>query len=131
MRYMLLASYFCLKMQICILFTGVTNTISIPIGWEDGGWAGSHEVVGKGYLFTKSSQMASISAIFLSTYRTKLLNPWPSSSASCVVNYNRLSACQVDMEPFEGDPNTHGWLTSLRNKPQQSSLGNFRARINS
>ena len=31
---------------------------------------GSHEVAGKGYVFTKTSQMASIGAIFTSTYHT-------------------------------------------------------------
>ena len=37
------------------------------------GWTGSHKVVGKGYVFTKNSQMASIGAIFTSTYQTKQL----------------------------------------------------------
>ena len=37
----------------------------------------SHEVAGKGYVFTKTSQMASIGVIFTSTYHTKQLNPWP------------------------------------------------------
>ena len=83
---------------------------------------GSHEVAGKGYVFTKTSQMASIGVIFTSTYHTKQLNPWPNSSASRVVNYSQLSACQGDMQPFEGDPYTGGRLTSLRNK---SSPGNF------
>ena len=86
---------------------------------------GSHEVVGKGYVFTKSSQMASIGVIFTSTYHTKQLNPWPNSSASRVVNYSQMSACQRDMQPFEGNPYTRGCLASLRNKPQQSSPGNF------
>ena len=63
--------------------------------------------------------MASIGAIFTSTCDTKQLNLWPNSSASRVVNYSRLSACQGDMESFEGDPSTRGRLTSLRNKPQQ------------
>ena len=85
-------------------------------GW---GWVGSHEVAGKGYVFTKTSQMASIGAIFTSTYHTKQLNPRPNSSASRVVNYSRLSTSQGDVEPFEGDPSTRGHLTSLRNKPQQ------------
>ena len=75
---------------------------------------GSHKVVGKGYVFTKTSQMASIGVIFTSTYHTKQLNP---SSASHVVSYSQLSACQGDMQPFEGDPYTRGRLTSLRNKP--------------
>ena len=79
-------------------------------------------MAGKGDVFTKTSQMASIGAIFTSTYHTKQLNPWPNSSASRVVNYSRLSACQGDMEPFEGDPSTRGRLTSLGNKSNQ---GNF------
>ena len=83
---------------------------------------GSHKVAGKGYIFIKTSQMASIGVIFTSTYRTKQLNPWPNSSASHVVNYSQLSACQGDIQPFEGDPYTRGRLTSLRNK---SSSGNF------
>ena len=86
---------------------------------------GSHKVVGKGYVFTKTSQMASIGVIFTSTYHTKQLNPWPNSSSSYVVNYSYLSICQGDMQPFEGDPDTRGCLTSLRNKPQQNSLANF------
>ena len=51
---------------------------------------GSNEVAGKGYVFTKTSQMTSIGVIFT----TKQLNPWPNSSASCVVNYSQLYACQ-------------------------------------
>ena len=82
---------------------------------------GSHEVTGKGYIFTKSSQMASIGIIFTSKKHTKQLNQWPNSSASRVVNYKQLSACQGDMQPFKGDPYTHGRLTSH----SKSSLGNF------
>ena len=85
--------------------------------------------MGKGYEFTKTSQMASIGTIFTSTYHTKQLNPWSNSSASRVVNYSRLSACQGDMESFEGDPSTHGHLTSLRNKPQQKQPGQLSASI--
>ena len=88
-------------------------------GWEGGGWVGSHKVADKGHVFTKTSQMASIGAIFTSTYHTKQLNPWPNSSSSRVVNYSHLSACQGDMEPFECDPSTCGRLTSLRIQPQQ------------
>ena len=79
-------------------------------------------MAGKGYILTITSQMASIGVIFTSTYHTKQLNPWPNSSASRVVNYSQLSACQGDMQTFEGDPYTRGRLTSLRNK---SSPGNF------
>ena len=60
--------------------------------------------------------MASIVVIFTSTYHTKQLNPWPNSSASRVVNYSQLSACQGDMQPFESDPYTRGHLTSLTEK---------------
>ena len=73
--------------------------------------------------------MASIGVILTSTYHTKQLNPWPNSSASRVVNYSRLSACQGDMQPFEGVPYTRGCLTSLRNKPQQKQLGQLSASI--
>ena len=70
--------------------------------------------------------MASISVIFTFTYHTKQLNPWPNSSASRVLNYSRLSACQEDMESFEGDPSTHERLTSLRNQATaKAALGNF------
>ena len=86
---------------------------------------GSHKVVGNSYVFTKTSQMASTRAVFTSTYHTKHINPWPNSSASCVVNYSHLSSCSGNMEPFEGDPSTCVHMTSLSTKPQQSSLGNF------
>ena len=86
-------------------------------------------MAGKGYVFTKTSQMASIGVIFTSTYHTKQLNPWPNSSASRVVNYSQLSACQGDMQPFEGDPYTRGRLTSLRNKPRQNQPGQLSASI--
>ena len=89
---------------------------------------GSHKVAGKSYVFTKTSQMASIGVIFTSTYHTKQLNPWP-NSASRVVNYSQLSACQGDMQPFEGDPYTRGRLISLRNKPQQKQPGQLSASI--
>ena len=75
-------------------FTGIANTSSTPIGREGGEWAGTHIVAGKGYVYTENSQMASIGAIFNSTYHTKLQNPWPCSSANCVVNYILLSAFQ-------------------------------------
>ena len=94
-----------------------------------GGRVGSHKVAGKGYIFTKTSQMASIGVIFTSTYHTKQLNPWPNSSASRVVNYSQLSACQGDMQPFEGGPYTRGCLTSLRNKPQRKQPGQLSASI--
>ena len=88
-------------------------------------------MAGKGYVyvFTKISQMASIGVVFTSTYHTNQLNPLPNSSASRVVNYSQLSACEGDMQPFEGDPYTRGRLTSLRNKPQQKQPGQLSASI--
>ena len=92
-------------------------------GWEATKWAG------KGYVFTKTNQMASIGVIFTSTYHTKQINPCPNSSASHVVNYSQLSACQGDMQPFEGNPYTRGCPTSLRNKSQQKQPGQLSASI--
>ena len=37
----------------------------------------------------------------------------------------QLAACPVGMEPFNDHPSTCVRLTGLRNKAQQSSLGNF------
>ena len=65
------------------------------------GVEGSHEVVGKGYVNTKNSQMVSTDTIFTFTYHTKQLNSWPDSLAGCVVNYSQLSACQGEIEPFK------------------------------
>ena len=79
---------------------------------------GSHEVADKAYIDTQNSQLASIDAIFTSTYHTKWLNLWLYSPANCVMNYSRLSAYQGEMEPFEDHPSTCGRLTSLKNKPQ-------------
>ena len=95
----------------------MANTISTPIGWEGGGQVGSHEVADNGDVNSENNQMASIGPIFTSTYHTKQLNPWPNSSASCVVNYSWLSARQGEMEPLKDHPSTRGCLTSLRNKP--------------
>ena len=86
-------------------------------------------MVGKGYIFTKTSQMASIGVIFTSTYHTQQLNQWPNSSARCVVNYSRLSACQGDMQPFEGDLSIHGRLTGLKTSHSKSSPGNLQHQI--
>ena len=97
-------------------------------GWV-GGWEGSYRVAGKGYVFTKTSQMASIGIIFTSTYHTRQLNPWPNSSASRVVNYCQLSDCHGDMQPFEDDLYTRGRLTSLRNMSQQKQPGQLSAPI--
>ena len=73
--------------------------------------------------------MASISVIFTSMYHRKQPNPWPNSSASHLVNYSRLSACQGDMKPFEGDLSTRGCLKSFRNKPQQKQPRQLSASI--
>ena len=115
--------------------TSIANTTSSSIGWEGERWvgsnrvAGSHKVVEKGYVNTKTSQTTSCGAIFTSTYHTKQLNAWPNSSGSCVMDHSWLSTCQGKMEPFEDHPSTHGRLASLRNKPQQKQPGKFSALI--
>ena len=78
---------------------------------------GSPKVAAQRNVSTKATQMASIGAIFTSSYHTKQLNPWQNSSAGRMVNYSWLSGCQRDVEPFEGDPSTCGCRTGLRNKP--------------
>ena len=75
-------------------------------------------MVGKGYVHTENSQMASVGTIFSFTYHKKQVNAWPNSSASRVVNYCQLSACPGEMEPFKDHPSTCECLASLRNKPQ-------------
>ena len=80
---------------------------------------GSHEVVGKGYVNTKSSQTVSIGAIFTFMYNTKQLNPWPNSSASRIVNYSPLSSRLGEMEPFEDNLSTRRHLTA--DKPQKQA----------
>ena len=51
-------------------------------------------------------------------------------SQSCgEILYSRLSSSHWDMEPVEGNLNTRGYLTSLRNKPQQNQPGKLSASI--
>ena len=101
-----------------IFFTSVANTTSTPTGWDGEGWAGSHKVADKGYVFTRHREMTIIGAIFTSTCHTKHLNPWPNSSAGRVVIHSRLSACQGKMGPFKGYPSTRGCQTGLRRRPE-------------
>ena len=71
--------------------------------------------------------MASIGAIFSATYHTKQLKIYGQhlEPTSSVVIDSQLSACQGEMEPLKDHPSTHGHLTTLKNKPQKSNLGNF------
>ena len=63
--------------------------------------------------------MASIDAIFRSTYPTKHLNPWPNSSASHVVNYSLLPVCPGEMEQFKDHLSSeHSWKSD---KPQKQT----------
>ena len=63
---------------------------------------------------------------FSSTYHTKQLNSWLNSSASDKVNHSYLLACPEEkIEPFKDHLSTCKHLTSLRNKPQKTSLGKF------
>ena len=107
---------------------GVANTTSTSEGVE-GGVVFSNEVVGKSYIHTENSQIASISIIFTSTYHTKQLNPWLYSPTSRVVKYSWLSAYPREMEPFKHHPSTTAHLKSLRNKPEQKQLGQISAPI--
>ena len=88
------------------------------MGWEDRGVQGSHEVAGKGYVFTKNSQITSIGAIFTSTHTcyTKQPNPWTNSLGSHVVILSWLPACQGNLGPFEGHPSTRRCQTGLRKR---------------
>ena len=95
-----------------VVFTGIANTTSTPIGWEVG------VAASKGYIFTKSSQITFTGVIFTSTCHTKQLNPWIKSSASCVVIHSELSTCQGKMGPFEGHLSTCGHQTGLRKRPE-------------
>ena len=76
---------------------------------------GSHKVAGKVYIYTKNSQMTSIGAIFNSICHTKQLNPWANSSASCMVNHCKLSACQGKMGAIWRPPK-HSWTSDRLQK---------------
>ena len=83
-------------------------------------------MAGIGYVFTKTSQMASIGVIFTSTYHTKQLNPWPNSSASPrVVKYSQLSACQGEYAAIWRRP-VYSWTFD---KPHQKQPGQLSASI--
>ena len=71
--------------------------------------------------------MASVGAIFSSTYHTKWFIPWPTSSASHVVIYSQLSACPGDMESFKDHPATLS--KSPHKKQQQRQPGKLSAPI--
>ena len=79
---------------------------------------GSHKMVGTGYVFTKNSQIISISAMRTTTCHTKQLDPLPNSSATHVVIHGLLSACQGKMGPFKGHLSTRGHHTGLRKRPE-------------
>ena len=70
---------------------------------------------GKGNANTENSQMASIGAIFSSTYHKRQLIPWLNSSASLVVNCRQLSASLGEMKPIKRQPK-HSWTSD---KPQK------------
>ena len=91
-------------------------------GW---GWAGSHEVADKGYVFTITSQIASIGAHFHLSISHKAAKSMAILITSRMVNYSWLSASQRNIQPFEGDTSTRGRLSSLRNSHSKSSPGYF------
>ena len=63
LRYNICSAWFLCKRISTCYSTGIANTLSTHIGWEGGMRASSHKLVGKGYVNTKSSKMASIGAI--------------------------------------------------------------------
>ena len=90
----------------------------------------SHKVSGKNYIIIENSQVVSIDATLSSKYHTKQLNPWPNSLASCTYGeLQPVSAYPGKMEPLRDNLSTHGYLTSLRNKPQQKQPGKLSAPI--
>ena len=88
---------------------------------------GSHKVAGKRYSNTENIQMASIGAIFTSTYHTQQLNPWPCMkfiSQSC--GKLQLDVClSTGDEPFEDYLSTHGCLKSLKISNSKNNLSNL------
>ena len=90
-------------------------------------WAGSHEVVGRGYIHTENSQMASIEAIFTSAYHTKQLI----HSQHQPVVWWITASCLLVKERWSHFKNTQhcGHPTSLWNKLQQKQPGQLLAPI--
>ena len=93
------------------------------------GWLRNSTIVRKQSKCKILTTLHCFTAFISSSYNTKQQNPWQNLSGSRVVNYNWLSACQGDMESFEGDPNTRGCRTSLGKKPQQKQLRQLSASI--
>ena len=111
-------------------FTGIANTSSTPIGREGGEWAGTYIVARKGYVYTENSQMASIGAIFNSTYVSHKAAKSLAMLISQLCGELHPAVCfSGDMEPFEGYSKMHRHLTGLRNKPQQKHPGQLTALI--
>ena len=79
-------------------------------------------MVGKGYIFTKTSHHF---CLHISHKAAKSMAKL--SSQSC--GELQHTTCQGDMQPFESDLSTRRFLISLRNKPQQKQLGKFSAPI--
>ena len=110
----------------------VVNTTSTPTGWEGWGQAGSYEAVGKGYINTKSSQMAFIGTVFTYTYHKVAKSMAKLISQSC--RELQLTDCLSSgvMEPFEDHLSTHGCLhtqASETNHSKSSLAGKLSASI--
>ena len=87
---------------------------------------GSHEVVAKGYVLTKTAKWHSLVPFSppYTLYYTKQPNPWPNSSASCAVNYSQLFACQGIWNHLQvTQALVDVWQTS-ETSHSKSSLGN-------
>ena len=109
------------------IFTGIhTNTTSISIGVEGGGggepWSGGQRV--RQHWKQPNSIHWCHFQLHVSYKAAKSMVNLISQSFG---DYSWLSACPGYMEPFKDHTNTHGCLTSLRNKPQQKQSGQLSA----
>ena len=84
-----------------------------------------HQLYHSNQMFTCATTLRHIWCHFHLHMSHKAAKSKTNLSASRVVNYTLLFACQGDTEAFKGYPSTSGYLTSLRINPQQKHPGDF------
>ena len=102
------------------------NITNIYVGMEGGLVVGSCKMVGKFSIKTENSQMASIGAIFNSTYHKKWLNPWSTLLASYVVIQFAVFLSMEDEAIYR--PPKHSWMSDklqIRTSHSKSSMDNL------
>ena len=73
------------------------------------GWMGSHEVVGKGYVFTKNRKMTSIGAIYFHFHMSRKAAKSMAKLISQSCGDLQLAVYLPRKDgPFKGHPSTHG-----------------------